>query len=151
MAAVVITQTNAIVAEEPGIVAQPTRLEAYIGGLFGDSFRVTFDGKNLAYHARTRESDDILGIASPVDQTIAVTASQANWQAFRRDLDNAHVWDWKQRYDNKTIADGTQWRLIVTYTDRTISSAGSNAYPPEKQFQAFLVAVSRLVGNRAFE
>lgn len=53
------------------------------------------------------------------------------WAMFIRNLYRCYIVDWKRKYADPDILDGTQWNLKVTYSDRKpLNIYGSNAYPP---------------------
>jgi hypothetical protein len=58
--------------------------------------------------------------------------------------------------------DGTQWVLEISYGERAVMSRGSNSYPdeagkpgpsprPTKAFVAYMTALKKLCGGKAFE
>ena len=56
--------------------------------------------------------------------------SLEKWITFGYFLEQLHAWDWKPRYINSSVMDGTKWSLNIEYMDdRVITSSGSNAYP----------------------
>ncbi|NLJ95194.1 MAG: hypothetical protein GX326_06880 [Clostridiaceae bacterium] len=50
---------------------------------------------------------------------------------FIRKLQNLHLGEWKSRYDNLSVLDGTRWSLDLYFSNEqpTIHFDGSNAYP----------------------
>lgn len=53
------------------------------------------------------------------------------WIGFVSDLFRCYITDWKNRYVDPDILDGTQWELEITFDDKSILKRhGSNAYPP---------------------
>jgi hypothetical protein len=108
--------------------------------------------KGATYQVRlasdgTLEYSDIPSHGNPV----RIKVSADRWKAFRRHLDAAKIWSWRPEYIDMAIADGKGWSLQIAYPDRSIRSSGSNAYPPKKQFDAFLAAVRELTGGKPFE
>jgi hypothetical protein len=108
-------------------------------------------GESLTYWSRTSKFDEKTRTSRLVEHTESIEAEPATWRAFRRQLDDANVWDWEWSYVNSNMADGTQWHLRVRYSDRSVYSGGSNKYPPRDEFDAFCAAISRLAGNRPFK
>jgi hypothetical protein len=87
-----------------------------------------------------------------------VEPSPESWSRFRKRLDRLGVWKWKKSYFNPWVKDGAQWRVILTYKDRTLEASGSNAYPlpsgasnnspkQSQHFQAFLNDLQTLIGK----
>jgi hypothetical protein len=89
----------------------------------------------------------------------AIEPSPEAWSRFRKRLDWLGVWKWKKHYPNPGVRDGTQWRVLLVYKDKTLDASGSNSYPlpggrasndwPEKSlhFQTFLNDVQGLIGR----
>ena len=96
-------------------------------------------GGTLKYRARSGEGKEN-------EQKFTPTAQQ--WREFWSALDRAGVWNWKERYPNPGICDGTIWRIEIEHEGRSITSRGDNAYT--KRFSAFLEAVSGLLGGLTF-
>lgn len=80
-----------------------------------------------------------------------ITVSDKQWLSFRKRLDQANVWKWKSQYIDSDIADGTVWGMEIDFGDKHISSVGSNKYPRKEEFDAYLKAVSELLGGRDFK
>ncbi len=123
----------------------PEKFEASIGGFFGPSYEVKLmpDG-TLLY------TDDPYDFPVPGRESNGITVSEDQWREFRKALDNANVWSWKEYYDSD-ILDGTQWELTIKYRDAFVSSGGSNNYPPEEEFKQFEAAVRQLLGGKEFQ
>lgn len=134
--------TTTVNAEPEKTAIRPDTLELYVGGFFGPSYWVKLlpDG-SLEYTVR-------IPPAEPKRSIIHV--SDERWTGFRTALDKARVWKWKNRYENPDIMDGTQWNLKIGYPDTSISSAGSNAFPPHSQFKIYHEAVRELLDGRNF-
>ena len=53
------------------------------------------------------------------------------WNNFVGELYRCYLTDWKKRYVDQNVLDGTQWELDVTFGDKAVMKRhGSNAYPP---------------------
>ena len=46
-------------------------------------------------------------------------------------MDTVKVWNWRKRYVDLDVLDGTSWEVIIEYDGRLIKSSGSNGYPGE--------------------
>ena len=94
----------------PGDASVPVQLNVGIGGFLGPSYRVELGpGKQVATHQ--------------------AQVTQAGWMAFRSELDRLNVWSWRGSYFNSAVSDGTQWRVRISYPDRSVASEGSNSFP----------------------
>ena len=125
---------------------QPENFEASIGGYFGPSYDVELqsDGSLLYF----QNSDIIIPTANAKNRN-GITVTEDQWREFRKALDMANVWKWKDYYDSD-ILDGTQWNLRVEYKDAFLQSGGSNSFPPKQEFELFRTAVADLLGGRDF-
>jgi len=152
LALIFFTGLATVSAAEPA--PAPKSFRAAIGGFFGPSYRVEFKDGVLSYTAAGR------GQQNPKAETVKPT--EAQWREFRKALDDLKVWQWKDSYFNHGVADGTQWTLEVAYEGTEIKATGSNSYPgpdgkangsPEqtKTFTAYLKAVEKLLGGKAFQ
>jgi len=70
--------------------------------------------------------------------------SEAAWLRFRKAVEAAGVFEWKQRYEDPYTLDGISWNLDLAWEDRSIFCSGSNSYPPG--FEELLSAVEDLSG-----
>ena len=122
--------------------AWPTEFRLYINGFFGTSYTVELEGETLRYQAVSEEGHQ---------EVKTVTPTSKQWETFWSTLERIGVWNWKSDYPNPGILDGTQWDITLEYSGRTVTSQGDNAYPNEKAFNAFLDAISRLIGGLPFE
>jgi opacity protein-like surface antigen len=89
-----------------------------------------------------------------------IEPSPEAWSHFRKRLDRLGIWKWKKNYANWGVKDGTQWRVLLGYKDRTLDSSGSNAYPmpgggtsknwaeQSQHFKTFLKDVEDLIGRK---
>ena len=133
----------------------PEKLKFYIGGHFGFSYSVEWDGEALLY--TVWQSSERIG---PTVRRI-VTA-EAAWRKFWKRMDAAKVWQWEECYQSYAL-DGTQWRVELRRSGqagKTLISSGNNAYPAEEAtqnnksapvFTIYRKAVSALLGKEAFE
>ncbi|MFO7800170.1 MAG: hypothetical protein R6V22_10360 [Rhodohalobacter sp.] len=125
----------------------PEKFEVSIGGFFGPSFEVHLQKDGTLLYM---DSPDRIPEPRRYYKKEGITVSEDQWREFRKALDNANVWSWKEYYDSD-ILDGTQWELTIKYRDAFVSSGGSNNYPPEEEFKQFEVAVRQLIGGKDFQ
>ena len=123
----------------------PKRLVASIGGYAGQSYKVEFVNGKLTYH----QNPDGFTEWGGTSEEIQVTKKM--WIEFRDQLNKAKVWEWRRRYHNPDIHDGTVWNFEIEYSDQSIASSGSNAGPGREQLEIFLEAVSTLAKKKSFE
>ena len=93
------------------------------GGFFGGSERrtLTRDGAKIAVErmsCRQKEPKD------PPYEGL-------NWKDLMEELSYIHMGEWKSKYDNPDVLDGTQWSVDIKYDNGTPSKHfwGSNKYP----------------------
>jgi hypothetical protein len=100
--------------------AVPERLFFNLGHAYAGSERLWLEGRSLhCERSGSRgKTSDVLGFPS-----------ETRWAQFRHELDQLRVWNWRERYVNPHIDDGTQWYVEVTYSDKKVISGGSNGYP----------------------
>ena len=122
----------------------PIKLNAAIGGYFGPSCRIKWDGEGLLYLYNPSAH-----AGEPGTEKTLIDVNESDWENFRTVLDEINVWDWQERYENPDILDGTSWGLEAVYPDRSIVSSGSNSTPGN--FGRFLEAVRVLVKGNTFE
>ena len=139
-------------AGEPSSV--PNKLSTHIGGFLGASYGLELKDGALTYTKASR------GGSSREQKTITPTAAQ--WDEFRRTLDELKVWQWRADYPNSGVMDGTHWSLDIDYSDHALHARGSNNYPdangkpngsPEstQTFKRYLAAIQKLVGGEKFD
>ena len=131
----------------PGNASVPVQLNVGIGGFLGPSYRVELVS-GLLVCTETRRGKQV--------STHQAQVTQAGWMAFRSELDRLNVWSWRGSYFNSAVSDGTQWRVRISYPDRSVASEGSNSFPgagglpnlsPERTaaFSQFTSSIARLV------
>lgn len=109
-------------AQEDATIKVHFGLGGYFGGYHDITVLKTSNGALIDYKPPLGAED-----TNPVEMEI----SQKEWAKFISDLYRCYLTDWKRRYVDKNILDGTQWELDVTFSDRTVLSRhGSNDYPP---------------------
>lgn len=97
-------------------------LGGYFGGYHDVVVSKTISGALIEYKPPIGAED-----ITTIDKDI----SFEEWMNFVRDLYRCYITDWKNRYFDPGVLDGTQWELEITFDDKSILKRhGSNAYPP---------------------
>jgi hypothetical protein len=118
-------------------MSAPTKFVIKIGGFFGPNYEVGWHRRRLWYR------NDHL--------QLEISPSREDWRAFWTRLDQIGVWNWRKRYDDPDVLDGTQWSLDISDGVRTLQCFGSNRYPENlatkgsSPFKQFLKAVEALI------
>lgn len=130
----------------------PTRFEASVGGHFGSSYSVGWEGGRLVYDAV--EWWD----GSRSDERVAahtrrfLRPSGAQWRRFNENLDRLEAWAWERQY-RSPVLDGTLWEVAIEVSDMRLRTAGVNAYPPggksepTTEFRGLLRGIRTLLGG----
>lgn len=124
----------------------PEKFKVFIGGYFGPSYEVELQADGTLLYL----DDPYGGVPLLRSEAHAIMVSEDQWREFRKALNSANVWSWKEYYDS-AILDGTQWELIIKYGDAYVSSGGSNNYPLEEEFKQFEDAVRSLLSGKEFQ
>jgi len=110
-----------------------------IGGFSGDSYML------LVVKA---EADAAVQYTAGVgcfaeEPTAKEQLTLEEWQTFTHKIFHCYISDWKKRYLDPHVVDGTQWKLEVNFMNRKpIKIYGSNKYPV--QWDKFIKAVNTL-------
>jgi len=118
-----------------------SRFKASIGGHFGPCYEVSIDMKNstLSYS----QIEDRCYKTNDLKQT---KLTEKQLEKLLHLLDYSDFIDWKERYSDTTILDGTHWEVEVELTDGSqIVKSGSNSYPGKWRY--YCEKVSELVGD----
>ncbi len=118
----------------------PQQLRASIGGGFGPCNVARWEDGKLIWEYLDN---------NVLRKTQEIEVTEAQWLSFWAACDKADVWNWKERYENPGIVDGTSWRAHVEHGDKSVDSSGCNSFP--EGFGIWMTAVRELVGNRQFE
>jgi hypothetical protein len=95
----------------------------YFGGYHSLSIVKTETGAVAAYNTPPFSIYNI--------QQIEKQLSTEEWLEFVHGLYRCYISDWKKRYVNLNVLDGTQWELEITFIDRKpLKCHGSNMFPP---------------------
>ena len=138
-----------IVAQATALAdALPTKLSLSIEGFDGASYRIDLiDGTNEVRYL----SNPKTFTSQPGTREEKLTIPKQRWLAFGKRLEEAKVWKWKKRYEEKGVVDGTVWQVLIEWDGLKADSSGDNAYPDVKQFAIYKAAVSELLGGKKFE
>lgn len=107
-----------------------------IGG-YHQGFReldINLENGKIFYKFSLNEEDD-LSIALYLDLL----------EKFKDDLIGTNILNWKRRYDDNEILDGTQWEIVLVRDGRNIIRSGSNDYP--KEWKNFCKIISEVSGR----
>lgn len=102
-----------------------------------ESFSIDFKTGEMAY------SHSIDG-----EENSSVTLNPDVLEDFKDKLIDTNILNWKRRYDDNEILDGTQWEIILVRDGRNIIRSESNDYP--KEWEQFCNQISKISG-RIFE
>lgn len=111
------------------------RLEAYVGGYWGPSYRIRSSGRHVTW----------TGTAGDSTATVDVAPVPEAWAQFWASLDACGVCGWEARYEDPAVMDGTSWSLRLAHDGRTLEASGSNAWPPG--FDVVRAALEALTGQ----
>lgn len=127
---------------------EPRVFRASVGGFFGPSFSVEWQGDQLVY--KCREGTEERG-------RLQVRPTVARWRRFWDACDRIGVWSWPRSYSSSgLVKDGRGWELEIDSLRGSVRSEGDNAYPPggdldeTKEFRTLCRAISSLVGPPPF-
>ena len=104
-------------------IADIVSVELEYGGYFGGSERrkVLFEGNDIKVEREFYNGAGNMGELLFLDM---------NKVMFLEQLSDIHIGEWKSKYDNPGVLDGTQWMLVIEYSDGSKRRFwGSNAYP----------------------
>jgi hypothetical protein len=136
----------------------PNRLQFSLGGVAGSSYAVELDHVESSDEHTELE----LGVLRFVHRRSAgrphveavVRPDADEWGAFWHRLQQLGVLGWEGEFRTPRVVDGTSWSLELDWAGHTVSTSGSNAYPPHgdstepgHHFAAFCRAISRLCGH----
>jgi hypothetical protein len=112
-----------------------------------------------------RRGDRLRELCGRLDrrEELRLSPSAAQWRRFWRTVDELGVWSWAPRYEaaeplapSAAVRDGVHWSVTLEHRGRRAESSGDSAGPDaadldeSAEFTAFLEALSRLLGGRAF-
>ena len=117
------------------------RIEFSIGGYGGDSYLVSVEKTDQGAHIHVQRWEYGHRECEPTDD---FDITRKRWENLVEKLyEKIRIHEWKRRYKDPDILDGTQWSLMVFMKDeREACISGSNSYPPNfnellRAFRAF--------------
>ncbi len=108
------------------------RITFQIGGYFGGTERrtLTFEGEKIVV-----EREGFNGFMPELDTVEHYVGKTKT--ILINGLKEIHIGRWKEDYYNPEILDGTQWHLVLVFSDQSkVESGGSNSFP--RNFKRFL-------------
>jgi len=112
-------------------------LKASVGGYFGGYYHVSIDLKNLKTTWMFKEG------ASEESSTRSIRTKTA--EDFINCLKEIDLLNWKARYIEPGVCDGTQWRVKIITDGRTFSKFGVNKFP--EKWKQFCKVIKRITGK----
>ncbi len=116
------------------------RFEVYSGGYMGPSFSVEKDGDVLIYKT--------YGEGYSIKNAQKIKLSPKKWKKISDVCNEIGIWEWKPRYENPEIMDGSSWRVFIELADIKLDSSGSNDGPDN--LDILLKSVRELLGGADF-
>ena len=90
---------------------KPDQFKFHIGGFFGDSVMLQYDGEGFRY-LRSPVGPIPLPIEGKNESRgELIQPSESDYQLLKSVLDEINVWDWSETYDSD-VMDGTQWEWL---------------------------------------
>ncbi|UJF16274.1 hypothetical protein LZ578_03860 [Jeotgalibaca sp. MA1X17-3] len=111
-------------------------LRTSAGGFFGGYCEVTVD-----FQDRT-----LVWKHSLENELIEKQLSQSNLSLFISDLKMVDLLNWKRRYDDPDVLDGTQWEVEIIYKKCNKRKNGSNMFPAE--WDDFCTSIRTISGKK---
>ena len=110
-------------------------IRAHIGGYFGDCFNVEIDLVNLKTTWSHWSREETKG-------TFSRAIRKSTVDNFIEEMKIVHLLEWKSKFIEPGVVDGTQWSGEITTTGRTIRKDGDNKFPEE--WKMFCMAVKNI-------
>lgn len=115
-------------------------LKTSVGGYFGGYYEVTIDLRNLEITWNFQEGE--------VEETSKKSIRVSTAKAFLEELKKLNLLNWKAKYIEPGVCDGTQWSVEIITDGRSIKKYGSNNYPLE---WALFCRLIRQITKRKFQ
>lgn len=133
-------------------VCVPNRLEISIARYAGPSY--SLKGTNELEYMR------IMPLVKAKPVRLKPTPEQ--WCAFKRQLRDSGIHQWKRNYSRPDVADGLSWYVDIAFADERYVSEGMGSFPGaerdatgdaarSRQFNSLLRAVKMLINGKPFE
>ena len=115
-------------------------IKASVGGYFGGYYDVTIDLRNLETTWNFQEGG--------TEETSKKSIRASTAEAFIEELKILNLLNWKAKYIELGVCDGTQWSVQILTEGRSIKKYGDNEFPEEWDLFCRLI---RQVTNRKFK
>ncbi len=115
-------------------------IKASVGGYFGGYYEVTIDLRNFETTWNFHEGE--------LEETSKKSIRRSTAESFLEALKILNLLNWKARYIETGVCDGTQWSVEILTDGRSIKKYGDNKYPFEWELFCRLI---RKIINRKFE
>jgi len=109
-----------------------------VGGYFGGYYEAIIDLTNLETTWRFNEGG--------TEETSKKTIHVATAQAFIEELKIINLLNWKAKYIEIGVCDGTQWSVEILTDGRTIKKYGDNQFPEE--WKLFCRSIRRITKRK---
>jgi len=115
-------------------------LNSFVGGYIGYSFAVKINfQKTLAEYK-------VFDRGYEPKSTETVKLSKIKIANFLKTLNTIKITEWKERYSNPEIMDGTNWSVEININNnKKLISSGDNAFPG--QWKTFCKSIQELLGK----
>ena len=117
-----------------------TSIKASVGGYFGGEYDVEVDLVNL----KTRWSHQGGGLE---EESVSKTIRESTANKFVEQLKVVDLLNWKAKYIEPGVCDGTQWSVEITVNEKTMNIYGDNKFPKEWDMLCKLI---RKITNKKF-
>ena len=114
-------------------------IKAFVGGYFGGSYLVIIDLEGLKINwVHWEEGEEIATYQKKIRLKTA--------ERFIDQLKSVNLLDWKRRYENPGVLDGTGWQVEIYREGRDLVKSGDNAFPDE--WDAFCSSIGKIAGRK---
>ncbi len=121
------------------VYEQIIRIKASVGGYFGSSYLVVIDLVDCNVSWINWEEGKEIG-------TYQKTIRSKTAERFINQLKAVNLLDWKYKYEEPNVCDGTGWSVEIFREDRNLVKSGSNAFPEE--WDDFCSIIGEVVGRK---
>ena len=110
-------------------------IKASVGGFFGGSYLVVVDleGLNISWISWGGGKEE-----ETYEKNIKINTAER----FIDQLKSVNLLNWKRKYEEPGVKDGTQWQVEIFREGRDLVKSGDNAFPDE--WGAFCSAIAKL-------
>lgn len=119
------------------IYGQIKGLKASVGGYFGGYYHVDIDLKNLKTTWLFKEGGS--------EKTSTRSIRNKTAEEFIKSLKEINLLNWKAKYVEPGVCDGTQWSVEIITDGRTVRKYGDNKFPEE--WRQFCKVIKRIMGK----